>query len=196
MLDKQIELVFATNNQHKLREVQELLGNHFKVLSLSEIGINVDIPEDFDTLQENALQKAQYIYNRTGHSCFADDTGLEVDTLNGEPGVFSARYAGESKSSKDNIKKLLANLEGVKNRKARFRTVIALIFDKQEYLFEGEVWGTIIETEQGSDGFGYDPVFLPDGYDNTFAQMPLELKNRISHRGIAVSKLITFLKSR
>ncbi|KAB2872144.1 MAG: non-canonical purine NTP diphosphatase [Bacteroidales bacterium] len=196
MLDKQIELVFATNNQHKLREVQELLGNHFKVLSLSEIGINVDIPEDFDTLQENALQKAQYIYNRTGHSCFADDTGLEVDALNGEPGVFSARYAGESKSSKDNIKKLLANLEGVKNRKARFRTVIALIFDKQEYLFEGEVWGTIIETEQGSDGFGYDPVFLPDGYDNTFAQMPLELKNRISHRGIAVSKLITFLKSR
>jgi len=196
MLDKQIELVFATNNQHKLREVQELLGNHFKVLSLSEIGINVDIPEDFDTLQENALQKAQYIYNRTGHSCFADDTGLEVDALNGEPGVFSARYAGESKSSKDNIKKLLANLEGVKNRKARFRTVIALIFDKQEYLFEGEVWGTIIETEQGSDGFGYDPVFLPDSYDNTFAQMPLELKNRISHRGIAVSKLITFLKSR
>lgn len=196
MLDKQIELVFATNNQHKHREVQELLGNHFKVLSLSEIGINVDIPEDFDTLQENALQKAQYIYNRTGHSCFADDTGLEVDALNGEPGVFSARYAGESKSSKDNIKKLLANLEGVKNRKARFRTVIALIFDKQEYLFEGEVWGTIIETEQGSDGFGYDPVFLPDGYDNTFAQMPLELKNRISHRGIAVSKLITFLKSR
>jgi len=196
MLDKQIELVFAINNQHKLREVQELLGNHFKVLSLSEIGINVDIPEDFDTLQENALQKAQYIYNRTGHSCFADDTGLEVDALNGEPGVFSARYAGESKSSKDNIKKLLANLEGVKNRKARFRTVIALIFDKQEYLFEGEVWGTIIETEQGSDGFGYDPVFLPDGYDNTFAQMPLELKNRISHRGIAVSKLITFLKSR
>lgn len=196
MLDKQIELVFATNNQHKLREVQELLGNHFKVLSLSEIGINADIPEDFDTLQENALQKAQYIYNRTGHSCFADDTGLEVDALNGEPGVFSARYAGESKSSKDNIKKLLANLEGVKNRKARFRTVIALIFDKQEYLFEGEVWGTIIETEQGSDGFGYDPVFLPDGYDNTFAQMPLELKNRISHRGIAVSKLITFLKSR
>ncbi len=196
MLDKQIELVFATNNQHKLREVQELLGNHFKVLSLSEIGIDVDIPEDFDTLQENALQKAQYIYNRTGHSCFADDTGLEVDALNSEPGVFSARYAGESKSSKDNIKKLLANLEGVKNRKARFRTVIALIFDKQEYLFEGEVWGTIIETEQGSDGFGYDPVFLPDGYDNTFAQMPLELKNRISHRGIAVSKLITFLKSR
>lgn len=196
MLDKQIELVFATNNQHKLREVQELLGNHFKVLSLSEIGVDVDIPEDFDTLQENALQKAQYIYNRTGHSCFADDTGLEVDALNGEPGVYSARYAGESKSSKDNIKKLLANLEGVKNRNARFRTVIALIFDKQEYLFEGEVKGTIIDDEQGSDGFGYDPIFLPNGYNQTFAQMPLELKNRISHRGIAVLKLITFLKSR
>lgn len=196
MQDKQIELVFATNNQHKLKEVQELLGNHFKVLSLSEIGINVDIPEDFETLQENALQKAQFIYNRTGYSCFADDTGLEVDALNGEPGVFSARYAGESKSAKDNIKKLLANLVGVKNRKARFRTVIALIFDKQEYLFEGEVVGTIIETEQGSDGFGYDPIFLPNGYDLTFAQMPLELKNKISHRGIAVSKLISFLKSR
>ncbi len=190
-----VELVFATNNQHKLKEVQALLGNHFKLLSLTDIGFDEEIPEDFDTLQDNALQKARYINSRLGYNCFADDTGLEVDALNGEPGVYSARYAGEAKNPHDNIVKLLQNLSGVKNRRAQFRTVIALILDGNEYLFEGKVDGEIIDKGRGSDGFGYDPIFLPEGYSQTFAEMPLELKNQISHRGRAVAKLVDFLKS-
>ena len=190
-----VELVFATNNQHKLKEVQALLGNHFRLLSLTDIGFDEEIPEDFDTLQDNALQKARYINSRLGYNCFADDTGLEVDALNGEPGVYSARYAGEAKNPHDNIVKLLQNLSGVKNRRAQFRTVIALILDGNEYLFEGKVDGEIIDKGRGSDGFGYDPIFLPEGYSQTFAEMPLELKNQISHRGRAVVKLVDFLKS-
>lgn len=190
-----VELVFATNNQHKLKEVQALLGNHFRLLSLTDIGFDEEIPEDFDTLQDNALQKARYINSRLGYNCFADDTGLEVDALNGEPGVYSARYAGEAKNPHDNIVKLLQNLSGVKNRRAQFRTVIALILDGNEYLFEGKVNGEIIDKGRGSDGFGYDPIFLPEGYSQTFAEMPLELKNQISHRGRAVAKLVDFLKS-
>ncbi|HSA04529.1 MAG TPA: non-canonical purine NTP diphosphatase [Tenuifilaceae bacterium] len=190
-----VELVFATNNQHKLKEVQALLGNHFRLLSLSDIGFDEEIPEDFDTLQDNSLQKARYIYSKFGYSCFADDTGLEVDALNGEPGVYSARYAGEAKNPHDNIVKLLKNLSGVKNRRAKFRTVIALILNGKEYLFEGKVDGEIIDKGRGGDGFGYDPIFLPEGYNQTFAEMPLELKNQISHRGRAVVKLVDFLKS-
>lgn len=190
-----LELVFATNNQHKLKEVQALLGGHFKLLSLNDINFSEEIPEDYDTLHDNALQKARHIHSAYGVNCFADDTGLEVDALNGEPGVFSARYAGESKNPKENIKKLLHNLTGVENRKARFRTVIALIIDEREFLFEGEVKGTIVDDLRGVDGFGYDPVFLPDGYSQTFAEMSLDLKNEISHRGLAVKKLVDFLKS-
>ncbi len=190
-----VELVFATNNQHKLKEVQALLGNHFRLLSLVDIGFDDEIPEDFDTLQDNALQKARFIHSRFGYNCFADDTGLEVEALNGEPGVYSARYAGEAKNPHDNIVKLLKNLVGVKHRRAQFRTVIALILNGNEYLFEGNVDGEIIEEGRGGDGFGYDPIFLPEGYNQTFAEMPLELKNQISHRGRAVAKLVDFLKS-
>lgn len=190
-----MELVFATNNQHKLKEVQALLGDHFKLLSLTDINFYDEIPEDYDTLEENALQKARHIFSYSGYNCFADDTGLEVEALNGEPGVYSARYAGESKNPKNNIIKLLGNLAGIKNRNAQFRTVIALIVDGKEFLFEGNVRGIIIDSERGCDGFGYDPIFLPNGYQQTFAEMPLELKNKISHRGLAVSKLVGFLKS-
>ncbi len=194
MLHSLKELVFATNNQHKLTEVQHLLGEKFILFSLNEIGILEEIPEDFDTLEQNALQKAWYIYNKTNRNCFADDTGLEVEALNGQPGVYSARYAGEGKNPKDNIKKLLQELTGISNRKARFRTVIALILDGKEYLFEGIVNGQIIEEEKGADGFGYDPVFLPDGYSNTFAEMALDLKNQISHRARAVIALVDYLQ--
>lgn len=190
-----VELVFATNNQHKLKEVQALLDSHFRLLSLTDIGFDEEIPEDFDTLQDNALQKARFIHSRFGYNCFADDTGLEVDALNGEPGVYSARYAGEAKNPHDNILKLLKNLTGIKSRNAKFRTVIALILNGKEFLFEGNVQGRIIEVGRGTDGFGYDPVFLPDGYTQTFAEMPLEIKNQISHRGRAVAKLVDFLKT-
>lgn len=188
------ELVFATNNLHKLLEVQHLLGNTFRLLSLKEIGITEEIPEDHDTLEQNALQKAWYIFNKTNRNCFADDTGLEVDALDGKPGVYSARYAGESKNPKNNIVKLLGELEGKTNRKARFRTVVALIIDGNEYLFEGIVNGQIVKKEKGADGFGYDPVFLPDGYLLTFAEMDLDQKNSISHRARAVNKLVDFLQ--
>ncbi len=172
------------------------MGDRVELVTLNAVGITEDIPEDFETLQENALQKARYVYSKTGLNCFADDTGLEVEALNWEPGVFSARYAGEAKNPKDNIRKLLDNLKGVENRRARFRTVIALILNGQEYLFEGVVWGKIIDQERGSDGFGYDPIFVPDGFTQTFAEMPLELKNQISHRGRAVEELRKFLKGR
>lgn len=188
------KLVFATNNVHKLKEVQAILGNAFQLLSLHDIEFIAEIPEDYETLEENAMQKARYVFSRTGYSCFADDTGLEVEALNGEPGVYSARYAGEDKKSTENIKKLLMKLNGVENRNARFRTVIALTLSGKDYLFEGTVNGKIIDSPNGFDGFGYDPVFIPDGYNQTFAQMPLELKNSISHRGMAISKLVDFLK--
>jgi XTP/dITP diphosphohydrolase len=188
------ELVFATNNTHKLLEVQHLLGDSFRLLSLQDISFDEEIPEDFDTLEENASQKAWHIYNISKRNCFADDTGLEVEALNGKPGVYSARYAGETKNPKANIKKLIGELQGIENRKARFRTVVALILDGKEYLFEGIVNGKIIDEERGTDGFGYDPVFMPDGYSSTFAEMDLDQKNRISHRSIAVSLLVDFLK--
>lgn len=191
-----MKLNFATNNNHKLKEVQEVLGDSFQIESLHELGIHEDIPENQQTLEGNALQKARFLYQRTGESCFADDTGLEVEALNGAPGVYSARYAGESKNSLDNIALLLKNMEGKQNRKARFRTVIALILDGKEYLFEGIVNGVITEQPRGTAGFGYDPLFVPDGYATTFAEMDSESKNAISHRGLAVEKLAAFLLKR
>lgn len=193
MLANKLSLVFATNNKHKLTEVQHAIGEMINIISLMEVGITEEIPEDFSTLQENALQKARYVYHKTGYPCFADDTGLEVEALNWEPGVYSARYAGEAKDPKENIRKLLYNLEGKENRRARFRTVIALIVDGKEYIFEGTVWGKIIEEERGVNGFGYDPIFLPDGFSQTFAELSLDVKNQISHRGKAVSQLSRFL---
>ncbi|QKG81046.1 non-canonical purine NTP diphosphatase [Tenuifilum thalassicum] len=195
MTGSRVELVFATNNEHKLKEVQHILGKGIKLMSLSDVGFSAEIPEDYDTLEDNALQKARFVYSKTGKNCFADDTGLEVEALNWEPGVYSARYAGETRNPKDNIKKLLANLKGVSNRRARFRTVIALILNGEEYLFEGVVWGKIIDNEIGADGFGYDPIFIPEGYNETFAQMPLSIKNKISHRGRAVEKLQEFIQN-
>lgn len=196
MADSKFSLVFATNNPHKLKEVQHALGDRFTLVTLKAVGISDDIPEDHDTLQDNALQKARYVYSKTGQSCFADDTGLEVEALNWEPGVYSARYAGNAKNSKENIQKLLSKLKGVENRRARFRTAIALILNGEEFLFEGVVWGKVIDQERGGDGFGYDPIFVPDGFTETFAEMPLLLKNQISHRGKAVEELCKFLKSR
>ncbi|HDP75813.1 MAG TPA: non-canonical purine NTP diphosphatase [Bacteroidales bacterium] len=196
MASKVLSLVFATNNLHKLKEVQHALGNRVALVTLNDVGITEDIPEDYDTLQENAIQKARYVYSRTGKNCFADDTGLEVEVLNWQPGVYSARYAGDAKNPKDNIRKLLSNLKGVENRKARFRTVVALILNGEEYLFEGVVWGKIIDQERGADGFGYDPIFVPNGFTETFAEMPLLLKNKISHRGKAVEELCKFLKGK
>ena len=191
-----MKLYFATNNIHKLKEVQEVVGDSFQIESMRSLGINEDIPEDQLTLQGNALQKARFLYDRTGESCFADDTGLEVDALNGAPGVYSARYASEAKNSLDNMAQLLKNMSGIQNRKARFRTVIALILDGKEYLFEGIVNGTIAEEPRGTAGFGYDPLFVPDGYSTTFAEMDSEAKNAISHRGRAVEKLAAFLLKR
>jgi XTP/dITP diphosphohydrolase len=186
-------IVFATNNNHKLLEVQKILGNSFRLKSLVDIGFSEDIPEDFATLEQNASQKAWYLYNRCGIDCFADDTGLEVDALDGKPGVYSARYAGEQRNPQDNIIKLLADLRGVSNRYAQFRTVISLIISGEEHQFQGVVRGSIIDELKGSDGFGYDPIFVPEGYNLTFAEMELELKNKISHRGIATQKLVAFL---
>lgn len=172
------------------------MGDSFQIESMRSLGINEDIPEDQQTLEGNALQKARFLYDRTGESCFADDTGLEVDALNGAPGVYSARYAGDAKNSFDNMALLLKNMSGKQNRKARFRTVIALILDGKEYLFEGIVNGTIAEEPRGTAGFGYDPLFVPDGYSTTFAEMDSEAKNAISHRGRAVEKLAAFLLKR
>ena len=191
-----MKLYFATNNIYKLKEVQEVVGDSFQIESMRSLGINEDIPEDQQTLEGNALQKARFLYDRTGESCFADDTGLEVDALNGAPGVYSARYAGEAKNSLDNMTLLLKNMSGIQHRKARFRTVIALILNGKEYLFEGIVNGTIAEEPRGKAGFGYDPLFVPDGYSTTFAEMDSEAKNAISHRGRAVEKLAAFLLKR
>lgn len=186
-------IIFATNNAHKLVEVQALMPQGISIVGLSQMGIHDDIPEDGDTLEANALQKARYVYAKTQRNCFADDTGLEVEALGNAPGVYSARYAGPQKRSADNIVKLLQELRGHQNRRARFRTVIALIIDGKEHLFEGIVRGHITEQLSGTEGFGYDPIFMPEGYNQTFAEMPLDVKNDISHRGRVVQKLVEFL---
>jgi len=176
------KLIFATNNEHKVEEIRNKLGGIFEISTLKEIGCTEEIPEDSGTLEGNALQKAHYLYNNYGCNCFADDTGLEVEVLNNEPGVYSARYAGESKDSEANMDKLLYNLKDKSNRNARFRTVIALIIDGKEYLFEGIAKGIILTERHGSKGFGYDPIFQPDGYNQSFAELTMDEKNRISHR--------------
>lgn len=190
-------LVFATNNKHKLSEIRAILGDEIDILSLEDINCHADIPETADTLEGNALQKAQYVVDHFGMSCFADDTGLEVDALNGEPGIYSARYAGEEHDSEANMTKLLNNLGQNNNRKAQFRTVIALLEMEGEiirqHLFEGIVKGEIIRERRGGEGFGYDPIFQPEGYQQTFAEMSGEAKNAISHRGRAVRKLVEYL---
>lgn len=189
-----MELIIATNNAHKVEEIKASIPERIKVLSLKEVEVFEEIPEEQDTLAGNALQKARYIYEKYGKNCFADDTGLEVAALDDAPGVYSARYAGPQCNAEDNIVKLLSELKDVENRVARFCTVIALIIEGKEYLFEGEVKGEILCIRQGEGGFGYDPVFRPEGYEDSFAMMPLKIKNRISHRGKAVEKLISFLK--
>ncbi len=187
------KLVFATNNPHKLRELQQILANKFELLSLNDINCTEDIPETAQTIEENSMQKAEYVYKKYGFDCFADDTGLEIEALNGRPGVYSARYAGEEKNMDKNIEKILSELSGKDNRKARFKTVITLILNGEKHQFEGIVNGKIIEEKRGKSGFGYDPVFMPDSYNITFAEMDAEEKNRISHRGRAVQKLVEFL---
>lgn len=196
-----MEIVFATNNLHKLGEISAMLSDNFKILGLKELDISEEIPEDHDTLEENASQKAWFIYRRTGRSCFADDTGLEVDSLGGSPGVYSARYSRmgdrvfpDLPPAEGNIKKLLLEMDGLSSRSARFRTVISLIVDGIEHRFEGVCEGSVSELPTGSDGFGYDPVFVPDGYSKSFAEMDLDEKNRISHRAKAVQALVEFLK--
>lgn len=191
-----MELVFASNNPHKLQEIAAILGPEFHLSSLSEIGCSEEIPEPWPTLEENALAKARFVYQRYGRNCFADDTGLEVDALGGRPGVQSARYAGPGKNSRDNMLKLLEELKNESRRKARFRAVIALIIDGEEMLFEGIVNGVIAHEPKGEGGFGYDPVFIPEGYEQTFGQLPAELKNTMSHRFRAIEKLVGFLKER
>ena len=188
-----MELIFATHNPNKVREISTKLGKGFQLLSLRDIGYSNEIPEDHDTLEDNALQKARAIHAAFGKDCFADDTGLEVDALKGKPGVHSARYAGPECDSLQNIKKLLKEMKGVSQRSARFRTVIALIIDGKEHLFEGGIEGQITLSEKGLKGFGYDPVFVPKGHSITFAEMSLEDKNKISHRARAFAKMIEFL---
>lgn len=190
-----MKIVFATNNTHKLEEIRRMLRGSHQIVSLAEISCHEDIPEEQDTLEGNALQKARYIKQHYGYDCFADDTGLEIDALGGRPGVYSARYAGEAKDSEANMRKVLAEMQGHSDRRARFRTVIALILGNEEHLFEGKVEGEILTARQGSAGFGYDPVFRPDGYDRSFAEMDPDTKNSISHRGEATRKLAAFLNA-
>lgn len=188
------KLVFATNNAHKLEEVAAILADKVELLSLNDIDCHTDIPETADTLEGNALLKSSYIYKNYGLDCFGDDTGLEVEALNGAPGVYSARYAtDEGHDAQANMLKLLREMEGKENRKAQFRTVISLILDDKEYLFEGVIKGEIIREKRGDSGFGYDPVFVPEGYEQTFAELGNDTKNQISHRALAVQKLYTFL---
>jgi XTP/dITP diphosphohydrolase len=189
-------LLFATNNSHKLREIESMVPGSIELMSLADINYTDDIAETADTLEENAMIKARTIFNHTGIATFADDTGLEIECLGGEPGVRSARYAGEAKNMHDNIEKVLRLMAGETNRKARFRTVIALIVDGREYSFEGIIGGTIISEKRGSAGFGYDPIFIPDGKSVTFAEMTPEEKNQISHRSAALAKLALFLSER
>jgi len=187
-------IIFATNNQNKVNEVRSVLGEGFAIITLQEAGIDIDIPEPHDTLEANATEKSQTIHRITGKDCFSEDSGLEVYALNGKPGVKSARYAGESRSFQQNIDKLLLNMQGIDQRNARFRTVISLIFQNKEYQFEGICEGHIIDVCKGGEGFGYDPIFVPDGADKTFAEMSVEEKNTFSHRKKAVAQLIAFLK--
>ena len=191
-----MKLVFATHNQHKLKEIQALLPKNIQLLSLTDINCEEDIPETAPTIEGNAILKAKYVAERYGYDVFADDTGLEVDVLNGAPGVFSARYAGQQKSDADNLALLLSNMKDVQNRKAQFRTVIALNLDGALHTFEGIARGSITEAPIGVNGFGYDPAFLPEGYTQTFAQISADEKNRISHRGKAFEQLLRFLKER
>jgi XTP/dITP diphosphohydrolase len=188
-----MQLIFATNNQHKVDEIRAVLDNRLEMMTLKEAGINQEIPEPYDTLEANASIKSKTIQELTGLNCFSEDTGLEVEALNGEPGVKSARYAGENRSFDANIEKLLVNLEGQSNRKARFRTVISLLIDGQEYLFEGICKGEITAEKRGNQGFGYDPVFIPEGSLRTFAEMTMDEKNQYSHRKKATEKLVAFL---
>ena len=189
------QLIFATGNAHKLEEVKAALDNGFDIISLKDFGFSEEIPETGETLEANALQKARFIHERFGKDCFSDDTGLEVEALGGEPGVYSARYAGENVSFDDNIDKLLKNMADKENRSARFRTVFALLLGGKEYIFEGEIKGQIIKEKRGSNGFGYDPVFMPDGFDKTFAELTIHEKNAISHRARALAKMKEFLSA-
>ncbi|WP_284652248.1 non-canonical purine NTP diphosphatase [Flavobacterium terrisoli] len=188
-----MELVFASNNQNKIKEIQLLLPASIRILSLEDIGCFEDIPETADAIEGNAILKANHVTEKFGYNCFADDSGLEVDALNGEPGVYSARYAGKQRNDNDNMDKLLANLDGETNRKANFKTVICLNLNGNQHLFTGIINGKIIEEKIGTNGFGYDPVFVADGYDKTFAELTIAEKSAISHRGLAVKQLVNFL---
>lgn len=190
-----MKLIFATNNRHKISEIRAALPSWFTIVTLEEAGIFTDIPEPHDTLEENAAEKARTIFSLTGTDCFSEDTGLEVPALNNEPGVHSARYAGEERSFQKNIDKLLSKLEGKEDRQARFRTVICLLLRNKEYFFEGICQGHIIKEQKGQEGFGYDPVFVPEGSDRTFAEMSMDEKNRFSHRKKALDNLVVFLNN-
>lgn len=189
------KIVFATNNLHKLEEMRNIAKGKLQILSLSDICCHDDIEETGDTLEENGLIKARFVKDKYGYDCFADDTGLEVEALGNAPGVYSARYAGAQCSPEENMVKMLANMQGETNRKARFRTVVALIYEGREYLLDGEIKGRITEEKRGAGGFGYDPIFLPDGYSQTFAELGEEVKNKISHRALAMVKLVAFFDS-
>lgn len=189
-----MRLCFATNNKHKIKEIEALLGGTYRLLSLEEIGCEVELPEDQDTLEGNSLQKARYVYDHYQVDCFADDTGLEVMALNGAPGVYSARYAGPEKDTKANMALLLKNLTDQSDRSAQFRTVITLILGGKQVQFEGIVKGKIAEHHHGNEGFGYDPIFIPEGYSKTFAEMSQDEKNKISHRGLAIQQLVKYLR--
>ena len=190
-----MKIVFATNNPNKLKEIQSLIPKEIEIISLKEIGCNEDIPETGDTLEANAFQKAHYIKDNFNYDCFADDTGLEIDELNGDPGVYSARYAGPERNANANMNKVLNELKGKKNRKAKFRTAIALTLNNEKHLFEGEINGYISDVKQGNEGFGYDPIFIPENDIRSFAQMSTQEKGAISHRGRAVKKLVAYLKN-
>jgi XTP/dITP diphosphohydrolase len=194
IFDQMKKIVFATGNSNKLKEITYAVDG-FEIVGLTDLDITEEIPETGTTLKENALQKARYVYDKTGLSCFSDDTGLEIDALNNRPGVYSAMYAGADCSAENNMQKVLKELSGIRNRKAKFKTVIALILNGEEYFFEGDVNGEILQEKKGSDGFGYDPIFKPEGHKETFAQMSIGLKNKISHRGLAVKKLVSFLEA-
>lgn len=190
-----MKLVFASNNQNKIAEIKQMLPKSIELLSLDEIGCTEDIPETADTIEGNAILKANYVTEKYGYSCFADDTGLEVEALDGAPGVFSARYAGQQKNADDNMNKLLDNLKDKTNRKAQFKTIIALNINDEQHLFEGIIKGEIISEKRGTKGFGYDPIFVPEGFSTTFAEMEMNEKAKLSHRGIATRKLISFLET-
>jgi len=188
------KIVFATGNSNKLKEIKFAVDG-FEIVGLADLDINEEIPETGTTLKENALQKAKYVYDKTGLNCFSDDTGLEIETLNNRPGVYSAMYAGADCNAENNMQKVLKELSSLHNRKAKFKTVIALILNGKEFFFEGDVSGKILQEKTGSEGFGYDPIFKPEGHKETFAQMSIDLKNKISHRGLAVKKLVAFLEA-